>query len=201
VLSVVVLGEITVVETRVVPVVEVESPPGAASVESTERARVAAGTSPSGAKSQNNTRLMTTSVAASEEPTTIGRFGSGGMSGDSMTNGEKRDFISVPRRWDNDGMWRQSAWKTVAGLSERLRQSGLSVNAAAVAYNAFLALVPLAFAMLGIAAAIGQSGAAVERIGSTLEPIVPGTVNSFITDLLIDAGERVGSGSVWLVLG
>lgn len=118
-----------------------------------------------------------------------------------MTNSGKRDFVSPASRWDNGEMRRQSAWRTVAGLSERLRQSGLSINAAAVAYNAFLALVPLAFAMLGIAAAIGQSDSAVERIGSTLEPIVPGTVNSFITDLLIDAGERVGGGSVWLVLG
>ena len=98
-------------------------------------------------------------------------------------------------------MRRQSAWRTVAGLSQQLRQSGLSINAAAVAYNAFLALVPLAFAMLGIAAAIGRSGAAVERIGNTLDPIVPVTVKAFITDLLVDAGERVGGGSVWLVLG
>ena len=98
-------------------------------------------------------------------------------------------------------MRRQSAWRTVAGLSEQLRQSGLSINAAAVAYNAFLALVPLAFAMLGIAAAIGKSASAVERIENTLDPIVPETVKTFVTDLLIDAGDRVGSGSVWNVLG
>jgi membrane protein len=67
------------------------------------------------------------------------------------------------------------------GLLDRLRDSGLSINAAAVAYNAFLALVPLAFAVLGVAAAIGQSASAVERIDVT--------------------GERVGGGSIWLVLG
>ncbi|MCH7584179.1 MAG: YihY/virulence factor BrkB family protein [Acidobacteria bacterium] len=98
-------------------------------------------------------------------------------------------------------MRRQSAWRTVAGLSKQLRQSGLSINAAAVAYNAFLALVPLAFAMLGIAAAIGKSTTAVERIGTTLDPIVPATVKTFVTDLLVDAGDRVGGGSVWLVFG
>ncbi len=87
------------------------------------------------------------------------------------------------------------------GLSRRLRDSGLSINAAAVAYNAFLALVPLAFAMLGIAGAIGRSDSAVERIANTLEPIVPESVSLFITDLLVDAGERVGGGSVWLVIG
>jgi membrane protein len=79
--------------------------------------------------------------------------------------------------------------------------SGLSINAAAVAYNAFLALVPLAFAILGVAAAIGQSESAVERIDSTLEPIVPLTVREFITDLLVDAGNRVGGGSVLLIVG
>ena len=87
------------------------------------------------------------------------------------------------------------------GLLERLRDSGLSINAAAVAYNAFLALVPLAFAVLGIGAAIGQSESAVERIDATLEPIVPPTVREFIVDLFVDAGTRVGGGSIWLVLG
>jgi membrane protein len=93
------------------------------------------------------------------------------------------------------------AWEVATGLVGRLRESGLSTNAAAVAYDTFLALIPLAFAMLGVAAAIGQSDAAVGRIESTLDPIVPATVKAFISDLLVDAGERVGSGSVWLVLG
>ncbi len=87
------------------------------------------------------------------------------------------------------------------GLSRRLRESGLSINAAAVAYNAFLALVPLAFAMLGIAAAIGRSDSAVRRVENTLEPVVPETVSTFITNLLVDAGDRVGGGEVWLVVG
>jgi membrane protein len=98
-------------------------------------------------------------------------------------------------------MNRRRAWNIVTGLSGRLRESGLSINAAAVAYNTFLALVPLAFAMLGVAAAIGQSESAVDRIESTLDPIVPTTVKTFVSDLLVDAGDRVGGGSVWLVLG
>jgi membrane protein len=98
-------------------------------------------------------------------------------------------------------MNRRRAWNIVTGLSGRLRESGLSINAAAVAYNTFLALVPLAFAMLGVAGAIGQSDTAVERIESTLDPIVPTTVKTFVSDLLVDAGNRVGSGSLWLVIG
>jgi len=87
------------------------------------------------------------------------------------------------------------------GLLRRLSDSGLSINAAAVAYNGFLALVPLAFAVLGVAAVIGQSAAAVERIDSTLEPIAPEAVRAFITDLMVDAGDRVGGGSVLLIIG
>ncbi len=102
---------------------------------------------------------------------------------------------------DNDQM-KVRSWLLVAGgLSRRLHDSGLSINAAAIAYNAFLALVPLAFAVLGIAAAIGQSGSAVSRVESTLDPIVPDSVKEFITDLLLDAGDRVGSSSTWLVVG
>ncbi|MEE9299095.1 MAG: YihY/virulence factor BrkB family protein [Acidimicrobiia bacterium] len=89
----------------------------------------------------------------------------------------------------------------ILGLQRRLRESGLTINAAAVAYNAFLALVPLAFAVLGVAAAIGRSESAVDRIERTLDPIVPETVKGFVTDLLVDAGERVGSGGIWLILG
>lgn len=93
-----------------------------------------------------------------------------------------------------------SLWGTMLGLQRKLRESGLTINAAAVAYNAFLALVPLAFAVLGIAGAIGQSESAVERVRTTLEPIVPETVNAFITDLLVDAGQRIGGGGIWLVV-
>ena len=55
--------------------------------------------------------------------------------------------------------------------------------------------------VLGLAGAIGRSGSAVERISETLDPIVPLTVKEFILELLVDAGERVGDGSVALVVG
>lgn len=83
----------------------------------------------------------------------------------------------------------------------RLPRSGLTINAAAVAYNAFLALVPLAFAVLGVAGAVGKSASAVARIEQTLEPLVPAAVGEFVTDLLVDAGARVGSGGPLLAVG
>ena len=96
--------------------------------------------------------------------------------------------------------WRRW-WEITREVTRKLRDSGLALNAAGVAYNAFLALVPLTFAVLGLAGAIGRSGSAVERISETLDPIVPLTVKEFILELLVDAGERVGDGSVALVVG
>ena len=55
-----------------------------------------------------------------------------------------------------------------SGLARRYRDADLGINAAAVAYNAFLALVPLGLALLGVAAIIGGSQAALDRVESTL---------------------------------
>ena len=61
-------------------------------------------------------------------------------------------------------------------LTRHVRDRGLSINAAAVAYNAFLAVVPLAFALLGTAGLVGRSASAVDQVGNALDPIVPATV-------------------------
>lgn len=92
-------------------------------------------------------------------------------------------------------------WRGAVDVGRRVKESGLSINAAAVAYNAFLALVPLAISLLGVAALIGQSDSAVGRVERTLDPIVPGAVKDFVVELMVDAGDRFGGGSIWLVLG
>lgn len=92
-------------------------------------------------------------------------------------------------------------WHGAVDVGRRVKESGLSINAAAVAYNAFLALVPLAISLLGVAALIGQSDSAVGRVERTLDPIVPGAVKDFVVELMVDAGDRFGGGSIWLVLG
>jgi membrane protein len=86
-------------------------------------------------------------------------------------------------------------------LTRHVRDRGLSINAAAVAYNAFLAVVPLAFALLGSAGLVGRSESAVDQVGNALDPLVPDTVKGFILDLLRDAGQRLGGGSVWVIVG
>lgn len=82
------------------------------------------------------------------------------------------------------------------GLFKHFKETGLTINAAAVAYNAFLALVPLTLALYGVAAMVGRSDAAVDQVEQALEPLVPGTVADFILGLLDDAADRLGDGSI-----
>lgn len=91
----------------------------------------------------------------------------------------------------------------VAGrdLVRRVRTANLSLSAAAVAYNAFLALVPLTIAGLGVAAVFGQDAATVDRVERALRPIAPGAVTGFITDLLGEVSARVQTGRGWLIAG
>jgi membrane protein len=84
---------------------------------------------------------------------------------------------------------------------DRLRQADLSIAAAAVAYNGFLALVPLAVAMVGIAAIVGGDASAVERVERALDPIAPEEVTDFVLSLMIDADARLGGGEIWLIAG
>ena len=85
-------------------------------------------------------------------------------------------------------------------LSARVRAAGLSLPAAAVAYNAFLAMVPLILALLGVASIIGQSAAAVDRVQRALDPVVPGSVVRFIVDLMRESAVRVGDSGPLLVV-
>jgi membrane protein len=83
----------------------------------------------------------------------------------------------------------------------RLLDADLSVGAAAVAYNAFLAMVPLSVAIVGVAAIFGDDAGAVARVEAALEPIAPGAVVTFVTSLMTDANSRIGDGGVLLVIG
>jgi len=87
------------------------------------------------------------------------------------------------------------------GLAGRYRDADLSINAAAVAYNAFLALVPLGLAMLGVAAFVGSSESALERVENTLSSLAPQPVREFIIDLLVDSEARLGGQQGWLIIG
>ena len=69
-----------------------------------------------------------------------------------------------------------------------------------MAYNAFLALVPLALALIGIASFLGQDDKTLARVERAMEPIAPRAVTDFVLDLLRETDERVGDAGVWLIL-
>lgn len=87
----------------------------------------------------------------------------------------------------------------VVGLWRRFRDAGLSVNAAAVAYNAFLAIVPLAVALLGAAAFIGESEDALATVEESLSALAPEAVTRFIMELLRESGDRIGGSQGWVI--
>lgn len=89
----------------------------------------------------------------------------------------------------------------VRGLWQRFRDADLAINAAAVAYNAFLAIVPLGMALLGVASFVGGSEQALERVRSTLANLAPEDIVEFVTDLLVDAESRLGGQQGWVIAG
>jgi len=89
----------------------------------------------------------------------------------------------------------------LGGIGDRYREADLGIAAAAVAYNAFLALVPLGLAMLGFAAFVGESDVALERVENTLATLAPDEVREFITGLLLESEARVGGQQGWLIIG
>ena len=87
----------------------------------------------------------------------------------------------------------------LTGLRKRFKDADLGINAAAVAYNAFLALVPLGAALFGVAALIGGSEAALGRVERSLVVLAPEGVVTFITDLMVEASDTLGGQQGWLI--
>lgn len=87
----------------------------------------------------------------------------------------------------------------VPGLWQRIVDADLSINAAAVAYNAFLALVPLGLALLGVASLFGRSADALEGVTSSLAVVAPAEVVDFVEQLLVETGERLGDTAGWVI--
>ncbi len=92
--------------------------------------------------------------------------------------------------------WREP----MTGLLREVGEASLSLHAAAVAYNIFLAMVPLAMALIGAGAFIGRSAEILDRVRLTLDAVAPGAVSEFITDLFTEAGERLGGQQGWVIV-
>jgi membrane protein len=121
-----------------------------------------------------------------------------------MPGGQK----ARPGRWIDHaaraypaGMQLYTRWREpLAGLRRKVGKAGLSLHAAAVAYNAFLALVPLAVALVGAGAFIGRSAEVLDRVRLTLDAVAPEAVSEFIIDLFIEAGARLGGQQGWVIV-
>ncbi|MFH1329430.1 MAG: YihY/virulence factor BrkB family protein [Actinomycetota bacterium] len=96
-------------------------------------------------------------------------------------------------------MTRRRLGQFLGGFRLLLRRVDLPTLAAAIAYHTFLALVPLALALLGAAALIGESARALDRVRTTLETIAPATVAEFVLGLLVEAESRLGGQEGWVI--
>ena len=94
---------------------------------------------------------------------------------------------------------RRRAIEFLTNWWRRIAAADLSLHAAAVAYNAFLALVPLTVALFGAAAFVGQSAAALGRVRRALEAVAPAPVAEFVTDLVSEAEARLGGRQGWII--
>jgi membrane protein len=98
-------------------------------------------------------------------------------------------------------MERLARWRgLMAETGRRVGSAGLSLHAAAVAYNAFLALVPLALAVVAAGAFIGRSAEALDRVQQTLDAIAPAEVGEFIVGLFTETEARLGGQQGWVIV-
>lgn len=101
-----------------------------------------------------------------------------------------RQLISLPPRLD----------PLVAAL-ERIMAVDPFLMSAAIAYNAFFALVPLAFAIVAALSMMGSGADGLDRIEQTLTSEFPQQVVDFILPMLQDAESAIGGmGPVVLVV-
>ncbi len=87
-------------------------------------------------------------------------------------------------------------------LMARLRLTDPLLMAAAIAFNWFFALVPLAIAFVGVLATIGQSGDTVTQIEEVFAEELPPEIAEFLLDIIRQAAQIVGdSQGIWVTVG
>lgn len=73
--------------------------------------------------------------------------------------------------------------------------------AAAIAYNAFFALVPLAIALVAGMSLIGRSEAMLSGLAEALDSVLPPNVAGFVTDLIRDTAQSLDGSQWWIIVG
>jgi membrane protein len=87
-------------------------------------------------------------------------------------------------------------------LMARLRLTDPLLMAAAIAFNWFFALVPLAIAFVGVLATIGQSGDTLAQIEGVFAEELPPEIAEFLLDIIREAAQIVGdSQGIWVTVG
>lgn len=82
---------------------------------------------------------------------------------------------------------------------DRFTASDPGLMAAAVAFNAFLALVPAAFGFFTAASLIGASADALGTTEETLHALVPAEIADFIISVLVDTADLVSGQQGWII--
>jgi membrane protein len=87
-------------------------------------------------------------------------------------------------------------------LMDRLRLTDPLLMAAAIAFNWFFALVPLAIAFIGVLAAIGRSEDTVIQIERMFAEELPPEIAEFLLEIIREAAQIVGnSQGIWVTVG
>ncbi len=157
----------------------------------------------SGANRVNIARLTTVRMAATIAPVANGEGLRAGMTGvyAAELHSQRNPYFRRPilGRVTRPAPPLAPRPGLIRGIWGRIVDADLSINAAAVAYNAFLALVPLGAALLGIASFFGRSESTLTSIRESLGVVAPETVVTFVTDLLVEVADFVGDSGVWLI--
>jgi membrane protein len=91
--------------------------------------------------------------------------------------------FSIPERFD-----------PLRGPLDRVRDADPLLMSAAIAYNAFFALVPLAIAAVGALSLFGGSEEEVESLQQFVTDVFPPEVTQFIFEIIEEASDIVGDG-------
>lgn len=96
----------------------------------------------------------------------------------------------------------QSVLRVFRPLIERLRLFDPLLMAAAIAFNWFFALVPLAIALVGVIGGLGQSEQTLADIDRVLSAQLPAQIADFLIGIIEQATELVGdSQGLWVAFG
>ncbi|MDH3425678.1 MAG: YihY/virulence factor BrkB family protein [Acidimicrobiia bacterium] len=91
-------------------------------------------------------------------------------------------------------------WQISRRFWVRFQDADPGLMAAAVAFNAFLASVPLAIAFAAAGSLVGASGEGLARTKEALDLVAPAEVADFMIDLLTRTAELVDGQQWWIII-